>query len=82
MLGVAEAGYPTFVLRFLLGRFAERGGLVEVDIDGEVAYHKEIEDGLHLLVKSFGSTMYFGVATSRADVDEVILSVIESQGLR
>lgn len=81
-LAVADAGYPALVVGFLFGRFAGRAGLQEATIDGESVYRRDIQGGLQMVVKRFGSTFYFAVASTRDSVEALIRSVTESQNSR
>ncbi|MCY4581259.1 MAG: hypothetical protein OXE50_00440 [Chloroflexi bacterium] len=82
IIAVAESSYPAFVVRALWGAVVSGAGLDAVTLDGEEAHYRSLEDGWHLMAKRYGRTLYFFVGASRAEVRELVLSVIESQRAR
>ncbi len=82
IIAVAESSYPAFVVRVLWGAVLSGAGLDAVTLDGEEAHYRSLEDGWHLMAKRYGRTLFFFVGASRAEVEELTLSVIESQRAR
>lgn len=82
IIAVAESSYPAFVVRLLWGAVVSGAGLDAVALDGERAHYRSLEDGWRLMAKRYGRTLYFFVGASRGEVEELLLSVIESQRAR
>ena len=79
---VAESSYPAFVVGLLWGRVASAAQLEAITVDGEEAHYRSLEDEWHMTAKRYGRTMYFSVASSRSEAEELVLAVIESQRSR
>ncbi len=82
VLGVAQAGYPGFVVGFLFEAFAERANLEETDVGGTTALYRVVEGDLHLMVKAYGSSIYLAAAPTRAEAETLVLAVVRSQEAR
>ena len=79
---VAESSYPAFLVGALWGRVASAARLEAITLDGEEAHYRSLEDEWHMTAKRYGRTMYFAVAPSRSEAEELVLAVIESQRSR
>ena len=79
LVAVGRAGYPGVLVDFLIGRFAGRLGLDDVTVAGEKARHRGLDGGLHLMMKSYGATLYFVVAGTRDDAEALLASVVADQ---
>ena len=82
VLGVAQAGYPGFVVSFLFDRFAERANLEETDLGGTTALYRVVDGDLHLMVKAYGSSIFLAAAPTKAEVEALVLAVVRSQESR
>ena len=82
VLGVAQAGYPGFVVGFLFDQFAERANLEETEVGGTTALYRIVDGDLHLMVKAYGSSIYLAAAPTRAEVEALVLAVVRSQEAR
>ena len=82
VLGVAQAGYPAFVVGFLFDRFAEQANLEETDVGGITALYRVVDGDLHLMVKAYGSSIFLAAAPTRAEVEALVLAVVRSQESR
>ncbi len=82
VLGVAQAGYPGFVVGFLFDQFAERANLEETEVGGTTALYRVVDGDLHLMVKAYGSSIYLATAPTRAEVEALLLAVVRSQEAR
>ncbi len=82
MIVVAESSYPAFVVGLLWGRIVSAAGLEAVTLGGEEAHYRSLGDGWRMTVKRYGRTLYFAVAPSRDEAEELALAVIESQRVR
>ena len=82
VLGVAQAGYPGFVVSFLFDRFAERANLEETDLGGTTALYRVVDGDLHLMVKAYGSSIFLAAAPTRAEAEALVLAVVRSQESR
>jgi hypothetical protein len=82
MIVVAESSYPAFVVGLLWGRIVSAARLDAVTLGGEEAHYRSLDDEWHMTAKRYGRTLYFAVAPSRSETDELALSVIESQRAR
>ena len=82
MIVVAESSYPAFVVGLLWGRIVSAARLDAVTLGGEEAHYRSLDDEWHMTAKRYGRTLYFAVAPSRSEADELALSVIESQRAR
>jgi hypothetical protein len=82
VLFVAEGGYPGFVVGRLFGAFAAGTGLVQIDIDGESAFYRQVNVDTHLVVKNYGPTLYFAASPSRARAEALMDAVIRDQRRR
>ena len=79
---VAESSYPAFLVGALWGRVASAARLEAITLDGEEAHYRSLEDEWHMTAKRYGRTMYFAVAPSRGEAEELVLAVVESQRSR
>ena len=79
---VAESSYPAFLVGALWGRIASAARLEAITLDGEEAHYRSLEDEWHMTAKRYGRTMYFAVAPSRGEAEELVLAVVESQRSR
>ena len=79
---VAESGYPAFVVGLLWGRVAAAAQLRAIALGGEEAHYRSLGNEWHMTAKRYGRTLYFTVASSRGEAEELALSVIESQRAR
>ncbi len=79
IVAVGRAGYPGVLVNFLIGRFASRLGLDDVTVVGEEARHRSLDGGLHLMMKSYGATLYFVVAGTRDSAEALLGSVVADQ---
>ena len=79
---VAESSYPAFLVGALWGRVASAARLEAITLDGEEAHYRSLEDEWHMTAKRYGRTMYFAVAPSRSEAEELVSAVIESQRSR
>ena len=82
VIGVSQAGYPGFVVGFLFDQFAERANLEKTEFGGTDALYRVVEGDLHLMVKAYGSSIYLAVAPTRAEVEALVLAVVQSQEAR
>jgi hypothetical protein len=82
IIAVGNAGYSGLVVDFMLGGFADRAGLQAATIGDEPAYYRTVDPGLHMMMKSFGATIYFTVAGSREQAEDLMQAVITSQSSR
>ena len=82
VLGVAQAGYPGFVVSFLFDQFAERANLEETDVGGTTALYRVVDGDLHLMVKAYGSSIFLAAAPTRAEAEALVLAVVRSQESR
>ena len=79
---VAESSYPAFVVGLLWGRVASAARLEAVELGGEEAHYRSLEDEWHMTAKRYGRTLYLAVAPSRNEAEALVLAVIESQRSR
>ena len=79
---VAESSYPAFVVGLLWGRIASAARLEAIVLGGEEPHYRSLEDEWHMTAERYGRTLYFAVAPSRGEAEELTLSVIESQRAR
>ena len=79
---VAESSYPAFVVGLLWGRVVSAARLEAVTLDGEEGHYRSLDDGWHMTAKRYGRTLYFAVAPSRGEAEELALAIIESQRSR
>lgn len=79
MIVVAESSYPAFVVGLLWGRVVSAARLEAVTLGGEEAHYRAVGDEWHMAAKRYGRTLYFAVAPSRDEAEELVLAVIESQ---
>ncbi|MCI0816546.1 MAG: hypothetical protein J4N29_05825 [Chloroflexi bacterium] len=82
VLGVAQAGYPGFVVGFLFDQFAERANLEETEVGGTTALYRVVDGDVHLMVKAYGSSIFLAAAPTRAEVEALVLAVVRSQESR
>ena len=76
---VAKSSYPAFILSFFLGTFADSVGLEEgTVISGEDVLSRDLE-GMYVLVKPLGSTIFLAMAPSRQEAKALMGSVLESR---
>ena len=76
---VARSTYPGFILSFFLNSFSDQIGLTEgPTIHGEEVLAREL-DGVHLLVKPIGNTIFLSIAPSRAMAEALMASAIGPQ---
>ncbi len=79
---VAESSYPAFLVGALWGRVVSAARLEAITLDGEEAHYRSLDDGWHMTAKRYGRTLYFAVASSRGEAEELVQAVIESQRSR
>ena len=79
---VAESSYPAFLVGALWGRIVSAARLEAITLDGEEAHYRSLEDEWHMTATRYGRTMYFAVAPSRGEAEELVLAVVESQRSR
>lgn len=79
---VAESSYPAFVVGLLWGRVVSAARLEAITVDGEETHYRSLGDEWHMTAERYGRTMYFAVASSRSEAEELVLAVIESQRSR
>ena len=79
IVAVGRAGYPGVLVNFLIGRFAGQLGLGDVTVAGEEAHDRSLPGGLHLMMKSYGATLYLVVAGSREHAEALLGAVIADQ---
>ena len=82
VIGVAQAGYPGFIVSFLFDQFAERANLEETEFGGTTALYRIVEGDLHLMVKAYGASIYLAAAPTRAEAEQLVLAVVRSQEAR
>ena len=82
VLGVAQAGYPGFVVELLFGGFAEQANLEATELGGTTALYGVVDGDVHLMVKAYGSSIYLAAAPTRAEAEELLLAVVRSQEAR
>lgn len=82
VIAVAESSYPGLVINFLASRFKGRAGLEDATVSDRTVLYRSLEDEAHLMAINYGPTFFFAVAPTRAGVEELIASVIESQSSR
>ena len=75
---VARAGYPGFIIDFL-SSFAGRAGMVEIELGEELAQYRALAEEVHMMLKAYGSTLYFTLAPTQDGARRLMESVIESQ---
>lgn len=76
---VAQSSYPGFLLGFFLNTFADRIGLeTGTEVSGQDVLSRE-EGGMHLLVKSVGSTIFLVLASTSQDAELLMASVLDPQ---
>ena len=76
---VAESSYPAFLVGALWERVVSAARLEAITLDGEEAHYRSLDDEWHLTAKRYGRTLYFTVASSRGEAEELVRAVIESQ---
>ena len=79
---VAESSYPAFLVGALWGRVVSAARLEAITLDSEEAHYRSLDDEWHLTAKRYGRTLYFAVASSRDEAEELVQAVIESQRSR
>ena len=79
---VAESSYPAFLVGALWGRVVSAARLEAITLDGEEAHYRSLDDEWHLTAKRYGRTLYFAVASSRGEAEELVQAVVESQRSR
>jgi len=79
IVAVGKAGYPDALANFLIGRFAGQLGLGDATVAGEKAYDRSLPEGLYLVMKSYGATLYLVVAGSREHAEALLGAVIADQ---
>jgi hypothetical protein len=73
---VARSTYPGAILSFFLDSFADQIGLSDgPTISGEEVLSREL-DGIHLLVKPLGNTIFLTIAPSQAMAEALMASAI------
>ena len=82
IIAVAESSYPAFIVGAIWGRVVSAARLEAVTVGDEEAHYRSLEDEWHMTVKRYGRTLYFAVAPSRSEAEELVLAVIESQRSR
>ena len=82
VLGVAQAGYPGFVVGFLFDQFAELANLEETEVGGTTVLYRLVDGDLHLMVKAYGASIYLAAAPTRAEAEALVLAVVRSQESR
>ena len=82
IIAVAESSYPAFIVGAIWGRVVSAARLEAVAVGDEEAHYRSLEDEWHMTVKRYGRTLYFAVAPSRGEAEELVLAVIESQRSR
>ncbi len=82
MIVVAESSYPAFVVGLLWGRIVSAARLEAVTLGGDEAHYRSVGDEWHMTAKRYGRTLYFAVAPSRDESEELVQAVIESQRSR
>ena len=76
---VAQSSYPGFLLGFFLNTFADRVGLeTGTEVSGQDVLSRE-EGGMHLLVKTVGSSIFMVLASSSQDAEQLMASVLDPQ---
>jgi hypothetical protein len=78
-LVVTKTGYPGFIVSFIFGRAASGAGLQKMDIMGGDAYHKAMQEDLHVLVKNVGSAFFVTGAADLNKARALMESVLEEQ---
>ena len=74
---VARSSYPGFILAFFLNAFADRVDLQsDTRIAGEDVLSRDM-DGVHLLVKPLGSTIFIVVASEEQNSKKLMESVLQ-----
>ena len=82
IIAVAESSYPAFIVGAIWGRVASAARLEAVTVGSEEVHYRSLEEEWHMTVKRYGRTLYFVVAPSRGEAEELVLAVIESQRSR
>jgi hypothetical protein len=80
LVAVASSGYPGTVVDTLVGNFSSLAGLRETLIGEEPVQYRDLEGVGHLMVKAIGVDLFFALAPTRAEVEQLMETVLSSQG--
>ena len=79
---VVSSGYPGFVVDLAFNRLSSGSGLVEVEVAGDTANYREVNPDFQLMIKTFGTTVFFAVGPTRERTEALMASVILTQETR
>ena len=79
IIAVARAGYPGFIINLLLGNFAGRLGLEDMDLGDTGVRYREVGGRFHLMVKNYGKTVFFTLAPTLSGSQWLMESIIANQ---
>ena len=65
VIAVVRAGYPGIIVNLLLGTFAGRIGLEEVEIGDRQVRYRSLDGKAHLMAINFGAVIFFGLSSTR-----------------
>lgn len=75
-VAAGHSAYPGAVAQTLVSAFASALGMEEVLIDGEAARSIALPGGMRLLLKAYGSDIYFAAAATPEGAESVMRAVI------
>lgn len=75
-LVVTKTGYPGFIIGLMFSRAASGAGLEKTEITGGDAYHKTLQEDLHVFIKNFGSTFFVAGAADKSSAQTLMESVV------
>jgi hypothetical protein len=79
---VVRSGYPGFVVDLAFNRLSSGSGLVKIDVADDTANYREVNPDFQLMIKTFGTTVFFAVGPTRERTEALMASVIRTQATR
>ena len=75
-VAAGRSAYPSAVAQTLVAAFAAAFGMEAVVIDGQAARSMALPGGMHLLLKAYGSDIYFAAAATPESAEAAMRAVV------